>query len=460
MLLDEGRAFGPNVGRHDGPGVAHQARDVGGLPARRGADVEHAVARLGIERCDDERRCLILHGEPALREPAQSRRIATVQEHAVGMELREMRRMAARAETADEDLDRCPAGVRSKAQETPLAERLRGHLRLVVAEEEAQLAHGPRRHPRTDEDVVIRRTGWWGGRILGDLPQDRVHETPFPRRGKVDRLGHRGVPGDPHEQQLVRAQTQRGARAGAHPRHRPRRPEPDRAIQPGDVAQRAERELRRERAVARGQPRTLQERGEHPGRVRVLVGDATNRLDRDRPGRGHEPSRSPTRSRTPRAQSAAGIRRLPEAATSSNRTAPAPAATMTPSRSTSTTVPGGAAAAAASSARRTLRSLPLKTVLAPGSGANARTHRTTAPAGWSQSMHPIAGSRAWARASWNRSGVPASPARRRDRGPSRRPDRLRSSPGDPPANRRHHPTGSAPLGAQGRAPCPGLRPSG
>jgi hypothetical protein len=38
---------------------------------------------LRIEHADDERRRLILHGEPPLREAAKTRRIAAVQEHAV-----------------------------------------------------------------------------------------------------------------------------------------------------------------------------------------------------------------------------------------------------------------------------------------------------------------------------------------------------------------------------------------
>ena len=238
------------------------------------------------------------------------------------MQPRRMRRVPARLETTHERLDGRPTRVGPKAQHAPFPECLRGHLRFVVAEEQAELAHGPRGHARAKEDVLVGRSGRRLGRVLGDPAEDRVDEAALPRRGEVHRLGHRRVARDPHEEQLVRAEPERGAGSGAHAPHRPRRAEPDRSIQAGDVSQRPERELRRERPIAGVQARTLEERGQHARGVGVLVGDPTHRLDRDRPRRGHGPNRSPIRSRTPRAQSDAGMRRRPGAATSSSRTAP------------------------------------------------------------------------------------------------------------------------------------------
>ncbi len=131
--------------------------DVRRLAAGCGADVEHAVARLRIERADDERRRLVLDGEPALREAAQTRRVAAVEEHAVRVEPRRLRGVTARAESPDERVDRRDAGVHAEAEEPALAERLRRHLRLVVAEEQTELLHRPRRHAGARRDGLVGR---------------------------------------------------------------------------------------------------------------------------------------------------------------------------------------------------------------------------------------------------------------------------------------------------------------
>ena len=76
---DEGRPLGADVRGDDSPGLADDARGMRRLAARCGADIEHPVARLGIECADDERRRLVLHREPALREATQSGRVPTVE---------------------------------------------------------------------------------------------------------------------------------------------------------------------------------------------------------------------------------------------------------------------------------------------------------------------------------------------------------------------------------------------
>src|SRR6185295_1278464 len=109
-----------------------------------------------------------------LREPPEPARVPAVEQDAVGVELRGTRGVPARPETADERLDGGRARVRPQAQETAFAEGLRGDLRLVVAEDAAELTHRPRGHPGADEDVLVRRTPGRCGRIISDLSQDRV----------------------------------------------------------------------------------------------------------------------------------------------------------------------------------------------------------------------------------------------------------------------------------------------
>ena len=157
------------------------------------------------------------------------------------------------------------------------------------------------------------------------------------------------------------------------------------------MAERPERELRREAPVACVQPRAFEQRGQDARGIRVLVGDATHGLDRHRSSRGHVPNRSPGRSRTPRAQSAAGIRRRPV-----RRDLQQPHRPVTRRRHHPASVDvddraGCTSYHPLSSARSSLRSFPLNVVLAPGSGANARTRRTTAPAGRVQSTARSAG---------------------------------------------------------------------
>ena len=92
------------------------------------------------------------------------------------------------------------------------------------------------------------------------------------------------------------------------------------------------------------------------------------------------PSTSPPVSRRPRAQSAAGIGRLPTACTSPSRRATVPVPTTT-AFLPATISPGGSWPSAGSSGPSLSRS-PAYVVQAPGAGVQARTCRSIAAAGW------------------------------------------------------------------------------
>ena len=368
------------------------ARCVRRLAARGRADIEHAVPRLRVERADDERGRLILHGEPTLCESAQPGGIPTVEKDNVRMQPRGLGRVTARSESADERLDGGRTRVDPETQETraprtppqrPLLRRRRG----------AGGAPSPPTAPSPCESEigVVGRTRRSRRRVVGQPPEDRVHEAALAGRGEVDRRRHRRVRGYPHEQQLIRAESERGTSAGAHACQGTRGPESDRAIQPGKVTKRPQRELGGEAPVARVQARAFEQRGKYPRGVRVLIGHSPHGLHRDRPRRRHVPNRSVARSRTPRAQSAAGIRRRPGAATSRSRTVPSPAATTTPSRSAPRMVPGSPPRCSTPSARRSLEIVPPPGRVRSRFGANARTRRTTSSADRRQSMCRSAG---------------------------------------------------------------------
>ena len=98
---------------------------------------------------------------------------------------------------------------------------------------------------------------------------------------------------DPRVQHLVRAETERGARARRHPFDRPRRARADRVVEPGNVADRAVGELGGERPIPLVEARASEGRREDPVRVRALVGDPADHLERDLPGARAHPRCSP-----------------------------------------------------------------------------------------------------------------------------------------------------------------------
>ena len=83
---DQRHAPGVDVGAHDEATFTHELGSVDGLATGRGAGVQHAVSRLRIEGPHDEGRCFILDGEPSVGEPGEGRRIATVDQHAGGVQ--------------------------------------------------------------------------------------------------------------------------------------------------------------------------------------------------------------------------------------------------------------------------------------------------------------------------------------------------------------------------------------
>ncbi len=107
----------------------------------------------------------------------------------------------------------------------------------------------------------------------------------------------------------------------------------------------------------------------------VVMSRTDRRSDRERHGPNPRPASDAGRARRPRAVA----RR------------PSPVATTTPSRSAPTMVPAVSSSVLGPSARSSLRSLPRNVVFAPGSGANARTRRTTESAGRVQSTTRSAG---------------------------------------------------------------------
>jgi hypothetical protein len=249
-LTDESDALRANVASHDVTHLPDETRHVGCLATWCRTRIEHMVARLRVKRCDDEGRRLILHGEPPLSEPTEPSWVAAVQQQTVRVQACRTACVSTRSEAGGKRVHGGTTVVRPQAQKAPFSECLRGHLRLLVAEQEAQLANRPRHETCTGSHVVIGVSGRWLGWIIRQAPKDSVHESTLARRGEINRSRHRCMRWDPHEQQLIGAETERGARSGAHSPHGPGSSQPDRAVQARDVSECPESKLRRECAIS------------------------------------------------------------------------------------------------------------------------------------------------------------------------------------------------------------------
>ena len=116
----------------------------------------------------------------------------------------------------------------------------------------------------------------------GEPAQDRVDEPPVPLVDEGDRLRDRGVGRDAEVAQLVRAQAQRRAAALGGRVDRAFEQRRERVVDRDQPAQRAVDELGRERRVPVGQAGPRERPREGEVRVRALVGDAPDHVERDR----------------------------------------------------------------------------------------------------------------------------------------------------------------------------------
>ena len=207
------------------------------------------------------------------------------------------------------------------------------------------------------------------------------------------------------------------------------------------------------------QPRASEERGQDARGIRILVGDATHGLDRHRSSRRSCPepiagevanASCPVGGRHPPASRGRDLQQPHRPVT---RRRHHPASVDVDDRAGCTLVPS------ALLGTEQLRSFPLNVVLAPGSGANARTRRTTAPAGRVQSTARSADLSFGASVGVPACGVGVTSPSDRGAAPPR-PRRHRSPRGARPETRRHHPTGSPPRAAPARVRCPSPRPCG
>ena len=213
---DEARAAGVEIGGHhrrrSGP-TRHAT--CAALPPGRRAGVEHALARLRVERRDDERRRLVLHREPALartRAAAPDRR-----PRAAGSRDRASARrgsMPASRSACSNSLDRSSRTCSPGGTAAPARERLGGRLRLV-----ARGAGAGARAPPTATDPVRTATSSSSARRAaagGSSASRRRTAFTNPRSrspASSTGLAHRRVRRDAHEQQLIRAEPKHGASA-------------------------------------------------------------------------------------------------------------------------------------------------------------------------------------------------------------------------------------------------------
>ena len=217
-----------------------------------------------------------------------------------------------------------------------------------------------------------------------DRAQHRVDELRPPvaedRAGELDGLAHGRVVRDAQGEQLVGAEPQDVEHLTVDGVERPVDAGRDHQVVGAGRAQGAVRQLGGERGVATLDAALAQQPGQHEVRVGVVHPDGAQGVEGRPPrrvgvrasvralGAAHPPSRSPGSSRRPRAQSAAGIVRLPSGPTSPSRTACDPVPTRTPARST-TTSPGASTGPSSVGRRPTGPELePLPAHRRPGAG--------------------------------------------------------------------------------------------
>jgi hypothetical protein len=201
-------------------------------------------------------------------------------------------------------------------------------------------------------------------------------------------------------------------------------------------------QLRRERRVPAGDPPRAQQRWKQEVRVGAAVPDrrqhVVGRLPRrvgggtartpssTSPGVAHT-SRSPLSRRTPRAQSAAGIRFFPTGWTSPSRTGTVPVPTCTASLATASSPGFSGSPSGSTSTGPSLMRCPAVVDQAPGAGVQARIRRSTAAAGWCQST------RASSTVIFGARETPSPGCSRASTVPSSMPSRVRTSSSAPPS---------------------------
>ena len=274
----------------DASRLAHDARHVRRLPAGRGTDVEHSVTRLRIEGC--RRRT---------RTPGPARRTNLVRTRGAGSGPR--RRAGRSRDGAARDAGCARSlGVRGRTPRRwsrTCSSRGSGDPRSPKASAATSASSSPRmrRSSRTahgDMPVRMEMASSVGTRAAGGEGRRRASG------GSRSRTRARGG------REVDRADT--AACRGIRMNSNWYAPSVSAARAPG-LIRATDREARRPIArsnpgmcrsvpsassvasapVARRQARALEECGQNPRGVRVLVGDTTHRFDRDRPRRGHDP---------------------------------------------------------------------------------------------------------------------------------------------------------------------------
>ena len=219
------------------------------FPPGAAHDVEDPVTGLRAQRVHDERRRLVLDGEPPLVPSRERGGVAAVHED------------APRVDRADPPVDAGGGQGREGL--------LHGRTAVVHPEAEGARTLNPAAAGSTSsrgrsvrssaiaQDVIpvlrlIARSSRPAGGTGGPVASRRRIAFTNPRsRGTTSPHGlpHRRVRGDARVQDLVRAEAERGARARRHPRDRSGGARADRVVQPGGVTDRPVRQLGGERPV-------------------------------------------------------------------------------------------------------------------------------------------------------------------------------------------------------------------
>ena len=254
------------------------------LPARSRTGVEHAVPLAHLQGRDNERRRLILDGEPSFAPTRELRRIASVEQDAIRVDLRGAGIEACPAQRLPQRLRRGGAPVRPQRQQAAFREGLGSGLRLGgIVKGPAQLGDRPGVHPGAHGDVAVLGPRGQRRRIRRQLAENSVHEALLARARELHRFSHGRVRGRSRVQQLVRAQAQDVSCPRAHADHGTVRALLDRPVERSEASDRAVRELRGEAPVALIEAGSPERRRDHQARIPALLDDPAHRLERHRP---------------------------------------------------------------------------------------------------------------------------------------------------------------------------------
>ena len=444
----------------------------------------------GSNALDDERRGLVLDGEPALREagrPSSARPRAGTS--GVGPDAPALARDPLGVERPFQLLDRDPAPVRADRRTGGFGER-GGRLLGLVADDPTQLAHRPLGEPGAERDRLVRRSLRLGLAADAATRRRTAFTNPRWRRSTSATVSDDGgVRRDPHVPQLVDAEPE-AARATFGACSRGRSSSGDNAWSIG-MRRRSVPYVSSVASAASRSDRPARSRvlGEREVRVRTLVGDPADHVQRHGAGvraltgtgRGHaarpgtigrrvplHPSRSPIVGRIPVHEVGRGhpspTRRgdleRPHPTVSGGDHEPVPAGLDDGPGCPWRPRPLGDLGHSTVSARRTFRPSPRNDVVAAGSGESARIRFTSAPAGSDQSRTRSGGPRRGA----NVARDPSCGVGRADPAASASTVATSSlgAEGREAVRRaiRHRPAGgSAPSAAGSPAPCPDPGPS-